>query len=122
MDKQIYQKVIDAERESDLISMRTSNANKLIKQNGGHIGRAPYGKQKIKVNGVPILTECKNEQEIIMDIKNLYRVHQNYHKVKEELERRDLKKRNIPWTVASIKNIIKPSLSKITSRLKKFTF
>ena len=122
MDKQIYQKVIDAERESDLISMRTSNANKLIKQNGGHIGRAPYGKEKIKVNGVPILTDCKNEQEIIMDIKNLFRVHQNYHKVKEELVKRNLKKRNIHWTIASIKNIIKPTLSKITSRLNKFTF
>ena len=56
------------------------------------------------------------------DIKNLYHINKNYHKVKEELEKRNLKKRNIPWTIYSIKNIIKPNLSKITSKLNKFTF
>ncbi len=122
MDKQIYQKVVDAERESDLISMRSSNANKLIKLNGGHIGAIPYGKQRVKINGIPVLVDSKDEQEIISYIKNLYRVHQNYHKVKEELDTREVKKRNIPWTIYSIKNIIKPNLYKLTNKLDKFRF
>ncbi len=35
INKQFYQKIIDAERESDLISIRTTNANKIIKSKGG---------------------------------------------------------------------------------------
>jgi len=120
MDKQIYQKIVDAERESDLISMRTSNANKLIKLNGGHVGRVPYGKQKIKVNGIPILTDCKDEQEIISYIKSLYNVHKDVNIVKAELEKREVTKRNIPWSIDSIKKIIKPTVSNITTRLNNF--
>ncbi len=122
MDKQIYQKVVDAERESDLISMRSSNANKLIKLNGGHIGAIPYGKQRVKINGIPVLIDCKDEQEIISYIKSLYAVHKNILKVKDELIKKDVTKRNKPWTISSIKNIIKPNLYKITKNFNKFRF
>lgn len=121
MDKQIYQKVIDAERESDLISIRTSNANKFIKLNGGHMGQVPYGKQRIKVNNIPILVDCKDELDILSYIKNLYLCHKNIPKVLEELNKKDVKKRNLPWTISSIKNILKKStIQDITFELNKF--
>jgi DNA invertase Pin-like site-specific DNA recombinase len=65
MNKQFYQKIIDAERESDLISIRTTNAYKVIKEKGGFIGRAPFGKKKVINNGITTIVDNIDEINII---------------------------------------------------------
>jgi DNA invertase Pin-like site-specific DNA recombinase len=125
MDKQIYQKVIDAERESDLISMRTTNANNLIRMNGGHVGNVPYGKQRVKVNGVPVLIDDKKEMDIIGLINNIYKKHKNFKQVVQELNEKRVLKRNCAWTFSSVKSIIKkanPSVNDLNSKFNKFSF
>jgi hypothetical protein len=124
MDKQIYQKVIDAERESDLISIRTSNTNKLIKSNGGHVGSIPYGKERVKINGIGVLVENKKEIDTIGIINNLYKKHKNYKQVVQELNEKQITKRKSHWTISSVKSIItkaNPSVNLINSKFNKFT-
>jgi DNA invertase Pin-like site-specific DNA recombinase len=124
MDKQIYQKVIDAERESDLISIRTSNTNKLIKSNGGHIGSIPYGKERVKINGIGVLVDNKKETDNIGLIKNLYNKYKNYKQVVQELNEKQIAKRNSKWTISSVKSIItkgNPTINLINSKFNKFT-
>lgn len=106
MDKQFYQKVIDAEKESDLISIRTSNSNKFIKSIGGHIGSIPYGKKRVKVNGVPILVNCDEESQILDKINELDKENKDINTIVEYLNKNDIKKRKYSWTHNSVKNII----------------
>ncbi len=107
MDKQFYQKVIDAEKESDLISIRTTNANRLIRSKSGHIGGVPFGKQRVKVNGVPVLVNNDVEIAQINNIKKLYNSGFSVEQIVLELDKKNIKKRNIPWTFNSVKNILK---------------
>ena len=124
MDKQIYQKVIDAERESDLISIRTSNTNKLIRSNGGHVGSIPYGKKREKINGIGVLVDDKKETDTIGLINNFYKKYKNYKQVVQELNEKHILKRNSHWTISSVKSIIKkvnPTINLINSKFNKFT-
>ena len=124
MDKQIYQKVIDAERESDLISIRTSNTNKLIRSNGGHVGSVPYGKQRVKINGIGVLVDEKKEIDTIGLINNFYKKYKNYKQVVQELNEKQITKRNCNWTISSVKSIltkVNPTINLINSKFNKFT-
>jgi hypothetical protein len=106
MDKQFYQKVIDAEKESDLISIRTSNSNKFIKSIGGHVGNIPYGKKRVKINSVPILINCDEEIEILNKINDLDKENKDVNTIVEYLNKNNIKKRKYSWTYNSVKNII----------------
>ncbi len=107
MNKQFYQKIIDAERESDLISIRTTNAYKVIKQKGGYVGLAPYGKKKVKSNGVPKLVDNEEEIKIIKLVIELYKKFNSYKMVADKLNENSIKKRNLHWTRYSVHNLIK---------------
>ena len=111
MDKQFYQKVIDAEKESDLISIRTTNANKVIRINNGYIGGVPYGKKKVKVNGVPVLVDNPEEYKIINIIAKLYKENKNINEIVDFLDNNNIKKKKSAWTKYSVKNIIKKNNS-----------
>ncbi len=107
MNKQFYQKIIDAEKESDLISMRTTNAYNLIRKNGGYLGLAPFGMKKIKICNVPKLVENKNELDIIKLVVVLYKQFGSYETVANKLNENNIKKRNTQWTRYSICSIVK---------------
>lgn len=110
INKQFYQKIIDAEREADLISIRTKNAYNVIKEKGGHIGIAPYGKKKIKSNGIIILIDNIDEINIIKLAIELFRQFSNYEIVAKKLNDNNIKKRNMLWTKYSVGNIIKKNI------------
>jgi len=107
MNKQFYQKIIDAERESDLISIRTTNAYKVIKEKGGFIGRAPFGKKKVINNGITTIVDNIDEINIIKLVNELYRKLKSYNIVAEKLNENNIKKRNILWTKYSVAYTIK---------------
>lgn len=107
MNKQFYQKTIDAERESDLISIRTKNAYEVIKKSGGYVGNSPYGKKKVKINGITKLVDNNEEIEIIKIVVGLYREFGLYDIVANKLYDNNIKKRNLNWTRFSVYSIIK---------------
>ncbi len=107
MNKQFYQKIIDAERESDLISIRTTNAYKVIKQKGGFIGCTPFGKKKIKINGINKLIDNQEEINIIKLVIELYKKFNSYKIVAVKLNENSIKKRNLIWTRYSVHHLIK---------------
>ncbi len=107
INKQFYQKIIDAEREADLISIRTKNAYNVIREKGGYIGTAPYGKKKVKSNGKTVLVDNLEEINTIKLVIELFRKFPNYQTVVEKLNQNNIKKRNMLWTKYSVCNIIK---------------
>jgi len=117
MNKQFYHKVIDSEKESDLISIRAKSTNDYIKLSGGYIGLAPYGKMKIKnQNNIPILIDNESEIKIKNYIIDLYkRGNKSYEEILDELTENKILKRNKEWTLNSVKNIIKEFNSKINN-------
>lgn len=112
INKQFYQKIIDAEREADLISIRTKNAYNVIREKGGYIGSTPYGKKKIKSNGKTILIDNTDEINIIKLSIELFRQFSNYRIVAEKLNDNNIKKRNMLWTRYSVGSIIKKHYKK----------
>ncbi len=118
MDKQFYQKIIDAERESDLISIRTTNANKFIRKNNGYIGGVPYGRKKIKVNNIPVLTTNSEEMNIINLIIKQYMDDKSIDEIVTYLQTNNIKKRNCEWTQCSVKNLIEKNKNFSVSKFK----
>lgn len=117
MNKQFYHKVIDSEKESDLISIRTKSTNDYIKLNGGHIGSAPYGKMKMKnLNNIPILIDNESEIKIKNYIIDLHKKgNKNYEEILDVLNENKILKRNKEWTLNSVKNIIKDYNGKVNN-------
>lgn len=107
MNKQFYQKIIDSERESDLISIRITNAYKVIKEKGGFIGCAPFGKKKIKINKITKLIDNQEEINIIKLVIELYKKFNSYKIVADKLNENFIKKRNLVWTRYSVHHLIK---------------
>ena len=86
---------------------------KLIRQNGYHIGTVPYGYQLINRK----LVENKEEMRIIKLIINKYGELRKYKLVEEYINENKVLKRNVPWSISSIKYIIKKH--NINNQLKK---
>lgn len=77
MNTLFYEKVIDSIKESDRLSNRVMAAQDMIRANGGHIGRAPYGMKLVKKklpNGklINIIEPNKIEQQVKTKIRALY--------------------------------------------------
>ena len=103
MDKLFYGKIIEAEFDSDIKSDKMIKRIKLIRQNGFHIGLVPYGYQLINRK----LVENKDEMKIIKLIINKYGELRKYKLVEEYINENKVLKRNVPWSISSIKYIIK---------------
>jgi DNA invertase Pin-like site-specific DNA recombinase len=106
MNKQFYQKIIEAEKDSDLISIRVTNALSSIRARGGHIGMAPYGYSKQRVNGLMILVSNDNEKKIIKKLIEKFNVVKNYFDVTCYLLKNKIMKRNKYWSTSAVKDIL----------------
>lgn len=106
-DKEFIQKVIDSEKESDVISMRVKNTQAYIKRNGGYIGKAPFGYRVIKNSRhIPVLTENSEDFVLIEHIVDLTNKGFSYDKISKIMNEKGLLCKNKLWNNTKIKNIL----------------
>lgn len=114
MDKKFYHKIIDAEESSDLKSLKILNRIEHLKQNGGWLGRAPYGYKILKINNIPKLYKNKIELNIVKKMEIQFKLTTDFVQVANYLNSHKLlNRKNISWNNIAIKNILKkhyPSL------------
>lgn len=106
MDKRFYHKIIDAETFSDKKSIKSSNIYKNLKNNGGHIGKAPFGFTVEKVDNTRKLIKNENEQKTINSIKEKYVQLQDFNLVAEHFNSKNILNRKNVWNKNSIKKIL----------------
>jgi DNA invertase Pin-like site-specific DNA recombinase len=100
-------KVIDAERESNILSLRIKNTNSYIRQNGGHIGKAPFGYSVIKnEKNIPILKENLEEFKLIDNIVDLSNNCNSYNDIADNMNNNNLFYKNKLWTKTLVKKIL----------------
>lgn len=104
LNKKFYRKIIDAEEKSDIKSDRMIGRISIIKQQGGYVGRSPYGFMIKKVNNRPKLVKNPEEQQIISIIKKLLKT-KSIQEIAIMLNRTSSTKRSKHWTVTNIKSI-----------------
>lgn len=106
-DDKFIQKIIQSEKESDVLSMRIKNIQKYIKQNGGYIGKPPFGyKIEKNSNNIPILKENPKEIEFVDYIVDLTNECCTYEEIKEKLNNNNILHNNKLWTTQKIKKIL----------------
>lgn len=106
-DKIFIQKVIESEKESDMLSLRIKNAQAYIKKNGGYIGKAPFGYTiKKDHRNIPVLKEQKQDFELIDEIVNLSYECCSYEEIKNKMNIKNLLHKNKLWTTKKIKDIL----------------
>jgi DNA invertase Pin-like site-specific DNA recombinase len=107
-NKEFIHKVIDSEKESDVLSMRIKNTQSYIKRNGGHIGKAPFGYKIVKNSmNIPILKENPEDFKLIDYIVNLSDDCYSYQEITTIMNEKNLIHKNKPWTITKIKEILK---------------
>lgn len=106
-DKLFIEKVNEAKKMSDLLSIRTREVQTYIKKQGGYVGKPPFGYKIIKNSkGIPILTENLEEFKLIDEIVNLGDKYKTYEEIAEEMNNKNLLHKNKPWTNYKIKTIL----------------
>ena len=107
-NKEFIHKVIDSEKESDVLSMRVKNTHSYIKRNGGYVGKAPFGYKIAKnARNIPILKENPEDFQIIDSIVNLSNDCYSYDEIANIMNTKNLFYKNKLWNSAKIKNILK---------------
>jgi DNA invertase Pin-like site-specific DNA recombinase len=106
-DQLFFQKLIEAEMFSNMLSERAKSRIKLLKENGEYIGKAPWGKMCIKdVENKRILVDNPPEQEIITKLKVfLIKENKSFYEVHRYLISENIL--NQFWPLCKLKNIIK---------------
>jgi DNA invertase Pin-like site-specific DNA recombinase len=106
-DNNFIKKIMQSEKESDVLSMRIKNIQKYIRQNGGYIGKPPFG-YKIEKNSknIPVLKENPKDIELVDYIVDLTSECCSYEEIKEKLNKKQLLCNNKLWTTCKIKNIL----------------
>jgi len=84
----------DSEFESNTIGLRVKKSLNIIKKKGGHIGIAPYGFKKKRINNLPIKVKDKTEELIIDLIVNLRLGIANVSKINNIISK--IKNKNMP--------------------------
>jgi len=106
-DKIFIQKVIDAKKESDTLSLRIKNTQAYIKSNGGYIGKAPFGYTiKKDHRNIPVLKEKLEDFELIDKIVNLSNDCLTYSEIKDVLNNQNILHNNKMWSTHKIKEIL----------------
>lgn len=106
-DKIFIQKVIDAKKESDTLSLRIKNTQAYIKRNGGYIGKAPFGYTiKKDHRNIPVLKEKLEDFELIDKIVNLSNDCLTYSEIKDVLNNQNILHNNKMWSTHKIKEIL----------------
>lgn len=107
MNKIFLQKVIESEKESDILSMRIKNTQAYIKRNGGYIGKAPFGYTiKKDFRNIPVLREKVEDFELIDKIVNFSNECCTYDEIKDKMNNNYLLHKNNLWTTKKIKEIL----------------
>lgn len=107
-NKFFIHKVIDSEKESDVLSMRVKNTHSYIKRNGGYVGKAPFGYKIAKnARNIPILKENPEDFRIIDSIVNLSNDCYSYDEIANIMNAKNLFYKNKLWNNAKIKDILK---------------
>jgi len=108
MDREFSHAIIDSEKSSDYKHTKAHIHINRIKANGGFLGRPPYGTMIIKINNIPYIYKNPNELKMIKLMKAKYRKLKNLIDVTNYLNSINLyNRKNIPWSVFTIKNILK---------------
>jgi DNA invertase Pin-like site-specific DNA recombinase len=115
-DTRFKERLLAAEESSTLLGERIKKSQLVIKQHGGHIGKAPFGYRKIKVSindklTIPKLEEDPLHQKIIRQITNLTNNNMSVSEIRDYLLTRNLL--NKKWTNTIVKKIINKNGSKI---------
>jgi DNA invertase Pin-like site-specific DNA recombinase len=107
-NKEFIHKVIDSEKESDVLSMRVKSTHSYIRKNGGHVGKAPFGYKITKnVKNIPILKENPEDFRIIDLVVNLSDDCYSYDEIASIMNTQNLFYKNKVWTSSKIKEILK---------------
>ena len=108
MNNEFIHKVIDSEKESDVLSMRIKNIHSYIKRNGGYIGKAPFGYKIVKNSrNIPILKENPEDFKIIDYIVDLTNDCYRYDEIANIMNSKKIFFKNKSWTSIKIKDILK---------------
>ena len=106
IDNLFLYKVIKSKEYSDCLSNKTKTTQTFIKENGGHIGKVPYGYKLSHTDGIPKLVIENDEQKIIKLIINK---HDNellsFNDITNYLNNNLILKRNCNWTYTNVRYI-----------------
>jgi DNA invertase Pin-like site-specific DNA recombinase len=110
LEDEFFQGIINANRESSMISNRIKDSIKRVEKVGGYTGRVkPFGYDIVKVNGIKMLVENDDEMMIFNEIKDMCttkKVSQVLMDIKEKYE-------NYKWTRDIINKIRDDHFSKL---------
>ena len=100
-------KVMESEKESDILSMRVKNIQKYIKQNGGYVGKPPFGYKVVKNSrNIPVLKENEEHFKLIDNIVNFADECYTYDEIKDKMNSKNLLLNGKLWTSTKIKSIL----------------
>lgn len=114
LDNLFLHKVIKAKEFSDFLSNRTKNSQAFIKENGGHIGKIPYGYKLSYIDGLPKLIINDDEEKIIKLIINKHdKECLSFNEITKFLNNNLIKKRDSYWTFANVRYIYCKNINRI---------
>lgn len=97
------QKILDAQKESELIGKRVKTSIEFRKRRGDHVGSVPYGKMHARdSNGKMVVVDNVEEIETIKKIKNMQGWPQD---VANYLNSEGIKKRGRYWSENMVTNL-----------------
>ena len=103
-------KVQDAEKESDVLSLRIKTANDYIKNHGGYVGRPGFGYKIVKKSNyghvVPMLTENDEEINVVNKIICSFKQTKSVFKTVTKINDEGLLNKNKNWNYSSLKRIL----------------
>jgi hypothetical protein len=108
MNNDFMIKVIESEKESNVLSESIRKKQKIIKSYGGYIGNPPYGyKVGRNYKNIPILMENPEEINIINTIINLINNNNySYEDISTYLNSNNIMHKQNKWTPNSVKYIL----------------
>jgi DNA invertase Pin-like site-specific DNA recombinase len=107
MNKSFLNKVIDSEKEYNVLSMRIKNTQLYIKRNGGYVGRIPFGYELVRnCKNIPILKEKVKDFKLIDKIVDLYDNTHSYSEIANIMNSKKLLCKEKEWTYMTIKKIL----------------
>ena len=107
MNNDFLMKVIESEKESNILSESIRKKQKVIKSQGGWIGNPPYGyKVGRNYKNIPVLVENPEEIGIINSIIKLVNNNYSYDDIATNLIERNILHKQYAWTPIAVKNIL----------------
>jgi DNA invertase Pin-like site-specific DNA recombinase len=107
-DPKFIQLLQEAQNESDNLSVKMKASVARIRQQGGHIGPAPFGMKIVRNDqGLRMLQVCPEEQELIVLIRNTFFKNKKITITANDLNGIGKLNRGRKWTVKTISSIVK---------------